>query len=142
MEPLRRPNTVTAEESRRVPPLRIRIPQRREPRQRRPARVHDYSPPLPKQKEKDPDDIVTNVVTKLVEQVCTAHPLSVNLIMEPLRRPNTVTAEESRRVPPLRIRIPQRREPRQRRPARVHDYSPPLPVSRIHRFEETLKNEQ
>uniref|UniRef100_A0AAF5PT77 Bm4368 n=2 Tax=Wuchereria bancrofti TaxID=6293 RepID=A0AAF5PT77_WUCBA len=90
-------------------------------------------------KEKDPDDIVTNVVTKLVEQVCTAHPLSVNLIMEPLRRPNTVTAEESRRVPPLRIRIPQRREPRQRRPARVHDYSPPLPVSRIHRFEETLK---
>ncbi|VDN90986.1 unnamed protein product [Brugia pahangi] len=90
-------------------------------------------------KEKDPDEIVTNVVTKLVEQVCIAHSLSVNLIMEPLRRPNTVTAEESRRVPPLRIRIPQRREPRQRRPARVHDYSPPLPVSRIHRFEETLK---
>lgn len=59
--------------------------------------------------------------------------------MEPLRRPNTVTVEEPRRVPPLRIRIPQRREPRQRRPARVHDYSPPLPASRVHRFDETLK---
>lgn len=59
--------------------------------------------------------------------------------MEPLRRPSTATAEESRRVPPLRIRIPQRREPRQRRPARVHDYSPPLPVSRMHRFDESLK---
>lgn len=59
--------------------------------------------------------------------------------MEPLRRPNTVATEESRRVPPLRIRLPQRREPRQRRPARVHDYSPPLPVSRMHRFEETVK---
>lgn len=59
--------------------------------------------------------------------------------MEPLRRPNTSAAEESRRVPPLRIRIPQRREPRQRRPARVHGYSPPLPVSRAHRFDETLK---
>lgn len=71
--------------------------------------------------------------------MCEARLPSVNLIMEPLRRPNTLTAEESRRVPPLRIRLPQRREPRQRRPARMHDYSPPLPVSRTHRFDETLK---
>ncbi|EJD73905.1 hypothetical protein LOAG_18707 [Loa loa] len=90
-------------------------------------------------KEGDQDDIVTGVIAKLIDQVCEAHSLGVNLIMEPLRRPNTITAEESRRVPPLRIRIPQRREPRQRRPARVHDYSPPLPVSRIHRSEEMLK---
>ncbi|VDK70482.1 unnamed protein product [Litomosoides sigmodontis] len=90
-------------------------------------------------KEKDSDDTVTGVVTKLIDEVCESHPHTVNLIMEPLRRPNTGTTEESRRVPPLRIRIPHRREPRQRRPARVHDYSPPLPVSRAHRFDETLK---
>ncbi|CAG9540512.1 unnamed protein product [Cercopithifilaria johnstoni] len=90
-------------------------------------------------KERDPDDIITGVVARLIDQVCEARSLSVNLITEPLRRPNTVASEESRRVPPLRIRIPQRREPRQRRPARVHDYSPPLPVSRAHRFDETLK---
>ncbi|KAL3986008.1 hypothetical protein ACH3XW_41010 [Acanthocheilonema viteae] len=89
-------------------------------------------------KEKDPDDI-TGIINKMIDQVCEARSLSVNLIMEPLRRPNAVAVEESRRVPPLRIRIPQRREPRRRRPARVHDYSPPLPVSRAHRFDETLK---
>ncbi|KAM3716404.1 Protein sumv-2 [Dirofilaria immitis] len=90
-------------------------------------------------KERDLVDIVTDIVNKLIDQVCEARSLGVNLITEPLRRPSTVATEESRRVPPLRIRIPQKRESRQRRPARVHDYSPPLPVSRIHRLEETGK---
>uniref|UniRef100_A0A915PQM1 Bm4368 n=1 Tax=Setaria digitata TaxID=48799 RepID=A0A915PQM1_9BILA len=92
-------------------------------------------------KEKDLDNIVTDVVSKLVDQVCDLRSLGgVNLIMEPLRRPNAgVIAEEPRRVPPLRIRIPQKREARQRRPTRVHDYSPPLPVSRLNRLEETIK---
>uniref|UniRef100_A0A0N5B0D6 Uncharacterized protein n=1 Tax=Syphacia muris TaxID=451379 RepID=A0A0N5B0D6_9BILA len=40
--------------------------------------------------------------------------------MEPLRRP-----QEKRRVPPLRIRLPKRREVRKRIPARLRDYSPP-----------------
>ncbi|VDD88535.1 unnamed protein product [Enterobius vermicularis] len=40
--------------------------------------------------------------------------------MEPLRRP-----QERRRVPPLRIRLPKRREVRKRVPARSRDYSPP-----------------
>lgn len=46
--------------------------------------------------------------------------VSRGLITEPLRRPG-----ERRVVPPLRIRLPQPRNVRERKPARSKDYSPP-----------------
>lgn len=82
--------------------------------------------------------MVAAVVSKLIDQVCQAFSPVLSLIMEPLRRPSTVAAEP-RRVPPLRIRLPPKREPRERRPARARDYSPPLPVSRQQRVEEMAK---
>ncbi|VDN03426.1 unnamed protein product [Thelazia callipaeda] len=80
-------------------------------------------------------DSVMDVVSMLLARVCEACSSHVDLIMEPLKRPSSLSAEESRRVPPLRIRIPRKRA---RRPARSHNYSPPLPVTR-HRFEEVLR---
>ncbi|KHN81867.1 KAT8 regulatory NSL complex subunit 3 [Toxocara canis] len=70
--------------------------------------------------------VVGDLVEQLLNRVCNggdehmADGLSGGLITEPLRRPG-----ERRVVPPLRIRLPQPREARERKPARSKDYSPP-----------------
>uniref|UniRef100_A0A915BSY1 KAT8 regulatory NSL complex subunit 3 n=1 Tax=Parascaris univalens TaxID=6257 RepID=A0A915BSY1_PARUN len=65
------------------------------------------------------------VLDEILDEICgrideRTDIMSRGLITEPLRRPG-----ERRIVPPLRIRLPQPRNVRERKPARSKDYSPP-----------------
>ncbi|VDN56140.1 unnamed protein product [Dracunculus medinensis] len=95
------------------------------------AVVKDRSNCSWKDEEEFSEDIAVEIkcaLDELISQISEQTEVNAkpcDLITEPLRLP-----EERRIVPPLRIRLPNKRQMRARKPARSKEYSPPGPSSR------------